>query len=148
MRLSKFTDYAVRICLYLAAHQDRIVPIAEMARAHDLSKNNLMKVAQQLIEGGFLESLRGRAGGVRLARPASGIRLGQVVRHMEGDCTIVDCGGCLLTGSCGLLEPFAEAQLSFYRSLDRLSLADALLMHPRTLGVLQRAAANDSATTG
>ncbi|WP_108258718.1 RrF2 family transcriptional regulator [Mangrovicoccus ximenensis] len=144
MRLSKFTDYAIRICLYLGAHQDRIVTVAEMARAHGLSKNNLMKVALQLVEGGFLESTRGRAGGVRLARPAPEIRLGQVVRHMEGDGGLVDCGGCLLTGACGLPGPFAEAQAAFYAALDRLSLADALLSHPGSLGLLQRAAAHDS----
>ncbi len=136
MHLSKFTDYALRVCLYLGAHQERVVPISEMARAHDLSQSNLMKVVNQLVDGGFLQSTRGRSGGVALARPAAEIRIGEVARFMEGDHALVDCSSCILRGSCGLVRGLKEAKTAFYQSLDRLSLADAVLAHPRTLSIL------------
>ncbi|MBY6090436.1 RrF2 family transcriptional regulator [Pseudooceanicola sp. 502str34] len=136
MRLSKFTDYALRACLYLAAHQGRLVPIAEIARAHDLSQSNLMKVVQQLVEGGFVRSTRGRSGGVQLAKPAEEIHAGAVARFMEGETPLVDCASCILNGSCGLVRALAEAKAAFYKALDKYSLADAIGAHPRTLPIL------------
>ncbi|MAU47655.1 MAG: DNA-binding transcriptional regulator [Yangia sp.] len=144
MHLSKFTDYALRVCLYLGAHQDRVVPISEITRAHGLSQSNLMKVVQQLVEGGFLKSTRGRSGGVTLARPAAEIRVGEVARFMEGDSGLVDCSTCILIGACGLVRGLNEAKSAFYQSLDRSSLADAVLAHPRTLSVLQGSAKADA----
>ncbi|WP_417719625.1 RrF2 family transcriptional regulator [Salipiger sp.] len=136
MRLSKFTDYAVRVCLYLGAHQGRTVPISEIAEAHGLSQSNLMKVVNQLVDGGFLRSVRGRSGGIALARPPAEIRMGEVTRHMEGDTAMVDCSTCILKGSCGIVRALKEAKAAFYQSLDRLSLADSVLAHPRTLPIL------------
>lgn len=147
MHLSKFTDYALRVCLYLGAHQDRIVPISEITRAHGLSQSNLMKVVQQLVEGGFLKSTRGRSGGVTLARPAAEIRVGEVARFMEGDSGLVDCSTCILIGACGLVRGLNEAKNAFYQYLDRSSLADAVLAHPRTLSVLQGSAKADAEVT-
>lgn len=144
MHLSKFTDYALRVCLYLGAHQDRVVPISEITRAHGLSQSNLMKVVQQLVEGSFLKSTRGRSGGVTLARPAAEIRVGEVARFMEGDSGLVDCSTCILIGACGLVRGLNEAKSAFYQSLDRSSLADAVLAHPRTLSVLQGSAKADA----
>lgn len=140
MHLAKFTDYALRACLYVGAHQDRLVPISEIARANDLSQNNLMKVVNQLVDGGFLQSQRGRSGGVRLARSASEIKVGEIARLMEGDGPLVDCSVCILRGACGLVAALREAKNAFYQSLDRVSLADAILAHPRTLPIIQRAA--------
>lgn len=140
MHLSKFTDYAVRVCLYLGAHQDRVVPISEITRAHGLSQSNLMKVVNQLVDGGFLKSTRGRSGGVALARSAAEIRVGEIARHMEGDTRMVDCSTCILLGSCGLVRALREAKDAFYQSLDRFSLADSILANPRTLGILLGAA--------
>lgn len=139
MHLSKFTDYALRVCLYLGAHQDRLVPISEITQAHGLSQSNLMKVVSQLVDGGFLNSTRGRSGGVRLSRPASEIHIGEIVRHMEGDGKIVDCSTCLLQGACGLVRTLREAKEAFYQSLDRVSLADSVLSNPKTLPLLQGA---------
>lgn len=140
MHFSKFTDYALRVCLYLGAQQDRLVPISEITRAHGLSQSNLMKVVNQLVDGGFLKSTRGRSGGVALARPAAEIRIGQLARYMEGDDALVDCSSCILLGSCGLVRGLREAKDAFYHSLDRFSLADAVLAHPRTLSILLGAA--------
>lgn len=136
MRLSRFTDYALRACLYLAANDDRLVPISEITKAHGLSHANLMKVVQRLVEGGILESTRGRRGGVTLARPAEDIATGEVVRVMEGDMFLVDCAGCLLEANCGLVRTLAMARRAFYATLDAVSLRDAVGAHPRTLELL------------
>lgn len=147
MRLARFTDYAIRMCLYLGAHQERLVSIAEAAEAHGLSHGNFMKVAQQLVEGGFVESVRGRSGGIRLARPASEIRIGELARFMEGDAPMADCASCTLRSACGLIGALEAAKDAFYASLDRLSLADAILARPGTLALL-RAASGDEAPAG
>ncbi|MHC9234523.1 RrF2 family transcriptional regulator [Pseudooceanicola sp. 502str34] len=144
MHLSKFTDYALRVCLYLGAHPERLVPISEMARAHDLSQSNLMKVVHQLVEGGFLTSTRGRSGGIRLARPPAEIRLGAVTRFMEGDGGMVDCSSCILRGSCGLVPALHEARMAFYAVLDSQTLDRAVKSHPRMLPILQAAGARDA----
>lgn len=114
MRLSKFTDYALRVCLYLAAHEGRLVPIWEISGAHGLSQSNLMKVVNQLVDHGVLQSTRGRSGGVRLAKCASEIRVGQVARKMEGDGAMIDCDKCILRGSCGVVRALREAKDAFY----------------------------------
>lgn len=145
MRLSKFTDYAVRVCLYLSAHRDRTVPIAEIAQAHNVSHSNLMKVVNQLVDGGFLSSTRGRTGGVQLARDPAEVRAGEVVRHMEGEGAMVDCASCILLGSCGLVKVLRDAKSAFYAHLDQVTLADAVAAHPRTLDILLNAHGSDRA---
>ena len=140
MHLTKFTDYALRISLYLAAHPERLVPIAEMARGHDLSHSNLMKVVTRLVEGGFVDSVRGRNGGVHLAKPAAEIRVGDMVRYMEGDAKLVDCEHCILQHACGLVSVLAKARIAFYKELNTATLADAVTAHPETQGILERAA--------
>lgn len=136
MHLSKFTDYAIRVCLYLGVQQGRTVKISEIAQAYSLSQSNLMKVVNQLVDGGYLRSLRGRSGGVTLAFAPEEIRIGEVARFMEGDTAVVDCSSCLLRGSCGLTRALREAQNAFYTHLDQWTVADALTAHPRTLGLL------------
>lgn len=140
MRLSRFSDYALRACLYLAAQGDRLVPISEIVRAHKLSQPNLMKVVHRLVEGGILKSVRGRNGGVALARPAVQIGTGEIVRLMEGDDQLVDCSDCVIRRACGLVHVLAEAKHAFYASLDGYSLADAAMAHPKTISLLLSAA--------
>ncbi len=139
MHLAKFTDYALRMCLYLGAHPDRRVSISEIATAHNISRGNMMKVANQLVAAGVLQSTRGRAGGLELARPASDIGIGELTRHMEGDHQMVDCANCILIGKCGLLGSLQQAKNAFYDSLNKLSLADALTANSATVGILQLA---------
>lgn len=146
MRLSRFSDYALRACLYLGAHEGRVVPISEIVRAHGLSQNNLMKVVTMLVEGGILRSVRGRNGGVALARPAAEIRVGEIVRLMEGDAAMVDCSTCLLRGQCGLVRALKEAKDAFYAALDRHDLAEALRARPGTLALLLGAGPDGVAT--
>lgn len=126
MRLTRYTDYAMRVLLYLGARPERLCPIAEIARAYAISQNHLMKVVNDLVNAGYLESVRGRAGGVRLARPASEINVGALIRHTEDDFDLVCCGDCVIAPACGLTGALDEALDAFLAVLDGYTLADLL----------------------
>jgi Rrf2 family nitric oxide-sensitive transcriptional repressor len=125
MRLSRHTDYALRVLIHLAAQPDRLVSIAEIARAYAISENHLMKVVNMLGRAGFVRTVRGRGGGIALARPAEEIIIGAVVRHSEPDLNLAECGTCLIAPACGLIGVLGEALRAFLAVLDRYSLADA-----------------------
>lgn len=136
MRLTRYTDYAMRVLLYAGAQEDgRLSPISEISRAYDISQNHLMKVVNDLVNAGYLESVRGRFGGVRLARDAAEINVGAVVRHTEEGFDLVDCASCVIAPACGLTGALAEALAAFMRVLDGYSLAD-LFANRRDLGAL------------
>jgi len=128
MRLSSYSDYALRILIYLALRPDPLPTIGEIAGSYGISKNHLMKVAHQLGVGGYIETVRGRGGGLRLGRPAAQIKLGEVVRFTEQDLGIVECmgaeNGCLLTPACLLRGVVGEALQAFLGVFDEYSLAD------------------------
>lgn len=127
MRLTRYTDYAMRVLLYVGAQDEaRLSPISEIARAYGISQNHLMKVVNDLVNAGYLESVRGRFGGIRLARPAAEINVGAVVRHTEEGFDLVDCGSCIIAPACGLTGALAEALAAFMTVLDGYSLADLL----------------------
>lgn len=125
MRLTRYTDYAIRVLLYLGRPTEQLCSIAEIARAYDISQNHLMKVVSDLVNAGYLESVRGRGGGIRLARPAAQINIGALIRHTEGDLDLVGCDTCVVAPACGLTGMLAEALAAFLAVLDRYSLADA-----------------------
>lgn len=130
MRLSTFSDYSLRVLLYLAMRDSGRATIDEIAAAYGISRNHLMKVVQTLGHHGFVATARGRGGGLTLARPAEQILLGDVLRATETDCALVECLGnspaaCPLTGACLLTGMFAEARDAFFATFDRYSLADA-----------------------
>jgi Rrf2 family nitric oxide-sensitive transcriptional repressor len=91
MRLTVYTDYALRLLMYLAVKNDGLATIADVAESYGISKNHLTKVAYQLGVSGYVETVRGRRGGLRLAKPAEAIGLGEVVRHTEPDMALVSC---------------------------------------------------------
>ncbi len=124
MRLTRYTDYAMRTLLFLAVRQDRLCSIAEIATAYKISKNNLMKVVNDLAGAGYLETIRGRHGGVRLAKPASQIIVGDVIRHTEEDFDLADCAHCVIGGSCGLTGALNHALRSFLAVLDGYTLEE------------------------
>lgn len=131
MRLTLHTDYALRMLMYLALNADRRPTIEEIAQRHGISRNHLMKVAATLAQHGFVDSLRGRNGGLALARPAAAINIGTVVRATEDNFTLVECfdgGGsnCVVAPACQLKQPFREAVQAFLGVLDRYTLADML----------------------
>lgn len=124
MRLTRYTDYAFRVLFHAAANEGRAVPIAEIARTFGISQNHLVKVVHDLVKSGYLNSVRGRSGGVSLARPAEAIGLGEVVRHTEPDMRLIDCVGCLIAPACRLPRPMQEAIRAFLGVLDTYTLAD------------------------
>lgn len=126
MRLTRYTDYAMRVLLYLGRQPERHCPIAEIARAYGISQNHLMKVVNDLVNADYLESIRGRNGGVRLARPPAQINIGALIRHTEDDFDLVDCASCLIAPACGLNGVLGEALSAFLAVLDGYTLADVL----------------------
>ena len=128
MRLTSFSDYTLRVLIYLALNQDRLATIQSIAESYGISENHLMKVVHHLSKTGVIESVRGKGGGIRLARPADSIHLGAVIRSAEGDVPIVECMGednhCRITRSCTLAGILSGAFENLYAYLDRYTLAD------------------------
>jgi Rrf2 family transcriptional regulator, nitric oxide-sensitive transcriptional repressor len=129
MKLTSFTDYSLRVLMYLAAAPERRATIAEIAAAFDISENHLTKVVHLLGKQGWIETVRGKGGGLLLARPPADICIGHVVRNTEGVATPAECfesdgGGCLITPCCRLKGVLGEAVTAFYSVLDRYTLAD------------------------
>jgi Rrf2 family nitric oxide-sensitive transcriptional repressor len=140
MRLNLQSDYALRLLMHAATNRGRLVTIGEVADRFRVSHNHLMKVAYLLGKEGLLETVRGRSGGLRLARKAETIRVGDVVRRMEGDIHLVECfsaesGGCVISGACRLKGVLHEALVAFLTVLDRYTLAD-LTMNPKLRALL------------
>ena len=114
MRLTVYTDYSLRMLMYLAVKDDKLATISEIAASYGISKNHLMKVAHQLGIAGYVETVRGRSGGLRLAKPVAAIRLGDVVRRTEQDMALVPCfepvnAPCAIRAGCGLRRAQARA---------------------------------------
>lgn len=126
MKLTRYTDYALRVLLYLGARPERLCSISEMSRSYGISQNHLMKVVHDLGKAGFVASARGRLGGIRLARPPEEIIIGSVVRHTEDGFDLVDCGSCIIAPACGLTGVLREALGAFMTVLDSHTLADLL----------------------
>lgn len=128
MQLDKFTDYALRVLMTLAVRAPDRVTTSQIAATFGLSENHLSKVATQLVAHGFAQSVRGRNGGLILARPPAEISVGDVVRAMIRDEAVAECfttnTSCLILPACGLRTPLALAQEAFFTTLDGYTLAD------------------------
>lgn len=127
MKLTTYTDYSLRVLIHLGSRTDRLCSIAEMARDHRISQNHLVKVVHNLIKSGYLVSVRGRFGGVRLARPPAGINIGAVVRMTEEGFDLVPCDRCVLSPACRLTKVLDTALRRFLDVLDNCTLADLLV---------------------
>jgi Rrf2 family nitric oxide-sensitive transcriptional repressor len=130
MRLTTMSDYALRLLMYVAQQPDRLCTIAEVSQAYGISEAHLMKVTHQLGLHGWIETVRGKGGGMRLAHAARDINLGAVVRNIEPDFDLVDCfaasNSCALAGSCRLTGVLQGALQGFLSHLDGFTLADLL----------------------
>lgn len=141
MKLTRYTDYALRVLMHLAARPERLSSIGEIARSYAISQNHLMKVVHDLRKAGYVAAVRGRSGGIRLGRPPADINVGDVVRHTEDGFDLVNCGTCVIAPACGLTGVLGQALAAFLRTLDGYTLADlvadrserlrALSMFPR-----------------
>ncbi len=140
MRLTTFSDYTLRVLMFLALNRDRLATIPEIAAAYDISENHLMKVVHQLARAGIIESVRGKGGGIRLAHKPEDIQLGQIVRASEGSAPIVECltgdtGVCRIAPACRLAAILVSAFEALFAKLDEYTLAD-LVRAPRKLEAL------------
>ena len=129
MYLTQHTDYGLRVLVYTAINDDSLVNISTIAKTYNISKSHLMKVVTSLVKGGFLVSVRGKGGGLRLADNPEKINIGAVVRHLE-PMQVVECMGdnneCLITPSCRLTGIITGAIKAFFNHLDQYSLQDLL----------------------
>ena len=138
MKLTSFTDYSLRVLMYLAAEPTRRATIAEIAGVFDISEHHLVKVVHFLGKQGWIETVRGKGGGILLALPAEAICIGKVVRDTEGaampaECFSEDGGNCIISGACRLKGVLGEAVKAFYAVLDRYTLED-ISRNRQTLG--------------
>lgn len=129
LRLSQFSNYAIRILMYAALNGRQPSSLPKIARAYDISYNHLKKSATTLVRLGYLETVRGRVGGVRLAQSAADIRIGRVIRLTEGSVDLVECfdpatNTCPLMRVCQLNRALQEALAAFFAVLDSYTLAD------------------------
>lgn len=128
MRLTSFTDYSLRVLMYLALNQERTATVAEIADAYGISRLHLNKVVLELAQAGDVETTRGRHGGIRLAKPADAINLADVVRRAEPDMDLAPCfsnaRSCLLGRCCLLQGVLQRANHAFFAELARHTLAD------------------------
>jgi Rrf2 family transcriptional regulator, nitric oxide-sensitive transcriptional repressor len=144
MRLTFYSDYSLRLLMYCAVRHGKLVTIQDVADAYGISKNHLMKVAFELGRKGYLDTVRGRGGGLRLARAPDKIRLGDVVRQMEEDFTMVECfdpkiNQCVITGPCRLRGALSRALKAYFAVLDEYTLADLAGQHPILARLLVKA---------
>ena len=130
MRLTLWTDYALRTLIYVGANEGQLSTIAEIAESFEISKTHLMKVVNQLATQGYLETVRGKGGGIRLGRAPKLIAIGEVVRETEDDLAVLGClsgpGFCRIEGCCVLRGALRKATQAFLETLDGYTLADLL----------------------
>ena len=157
MRLTKQTGYALRILIHCALNPDRQVRASDIARAYSITEFNILKIIPLLVQGGFVQSIRGRRGGLRLARPASEIRIGDVLRLTEETHIQADCFGqadkadaaCLILRAAPINRIFGSALEAFIEVLDQHTVQDLVSARPRQRAGsgLERGAALDFALT-
>ncbi|MDE2210135.1 MAG: Rrf2 family transcriptional regulator [Betaproteobacteria bacterium] len=141
MRLTTFSDYSLRVLMYLGVQGERLATIGEVARAYGVSENHLVKVVHHLAQHGYVETTRGKGGGMRLARPPETINVGEVVRGTEGKLTLVECfdratSDCRIEPACVLKGMLSRAVDAFFAALEGYTLADLLVTKPRLTRLL------------
>jgi Rrf2 family nitric oxide-sensitive transcriptional repressor len=143
MQLTQYTDFGLRTLIALAINPGEQLTVTGISQAYGISRHHLVKVVARLAELGYVETLRGKGGGVRLARAPGQIRIGAVVRDMEAELGVVECleeggGHCVIAPACRLKGLLRDATREFLDSLDRYTLADVLRQRPpvaRLLGI-------------
>ncbi|MWJ28949.1 Rrf2 family transcriptional regulator [Halomonas sediminis] len=130
MHITRYTDYSLRVLLFVALKGEERSTIREIAERYDISRNHLMKVVQELNHKGYLQAIRGKQGGLLLGRAPEDINIGALVRDTEQDLALVECFGkqnkCVITGACRIRPMLAEALEAFFHVLDGYTLADLL----------------------
>ncbi|WP_048305688.1 Rrf2 family transcriptional regulator [Halomonas sp. PR-M31] len=142
MHITRYTDYSLRVLLYVALKGEERSTISEIAERYNISRNHLMKVVQELNRRGYLQAIRGKHGGLLLKRRAEDINIGALVRDTEQDLELVECFGdrnrCVITPACRIKTMLGEALKAFLEVLDGYTLADMLGPDPRMRSELIR----------
>jgi Rrf2 family transcriptional regulator, nitric oxide-sensitive transcriptional repressor len=149
LRLTQYSNFTLRILQFLALRAPEIATVDDVARAHRISKAHLVKAAYDLSQRGYIETLRGRNGGMRLARKAEDITVGEIIRWTEAPLELVECfnpdtSTCPLQGHCHLSRGIQRALRAFLSVLDDLTIADITMNRGTLLGLLE--AKSDEAT--
>jgi Rrf2 family nitric oxide-sensitive transcriptional repressor len=138
MRLTSFSDFALRLLMYAAAQEDRLITIEEASEVYNISRTHLMKVANTLTKAGYLTAVRGRSGGLALAKPPHKIKVGDVIRATEPDFVLVECfasgSKCAIERCCHLRGILHAGLDAFNAVLDKYTLAD-LMLRPKDFGM-------------
>ncbi|HUH56376.1 MAG TPA: Rrf2 family transcriptional regulator [Rhodanobacter sp.] len=129
MRLTTYTDFCLRVLIYVAVRPDPLPTIPQIAESYGISRNHLMKVVHELGQAGYLTTTRGKGGGIRLARPAESMVLGELIRQTEPDMAMTPCmdplaAECVIVSACKLKRAMQEARDAFLNVLDGYTLAD------------------------
>lgn len=131
MRLTTFSDYSMRVMIYLSLQRDSLATIADIAKAYSISENHLTKVVHHLAKQGYIDTIRGKGGGMRLAKDPQQVNLGAVLRDTEGGSSLLACvdgeGDCCIMPACKLIRILRESQEALYAVLDKYTLADLLI---------------------
>ncbi len=126
MRLTLFTDYALRTLIFLGSSDDELQSVAAISHTYGMPHSTVMKIVSELVRLNYIESVRGRFGGIRLAMQPKDISIGEVVRQMEESFQLAECGNCVLSPKCRLKGIFREAVEAFMKVLDSYSLAELI----------------------
>lgn len=130
MRLTSYSDYSLRVLLYVAVNSEKLVTIKEISEAYEISSNHLMKIIYNLGKMNYIETIRGRNGGIRLSKQPVDINIGELIRKTEEDFYLVECfkedNNCVITPVCSLKHMLNEALNSFFLVLDTYTLEDIL----------------------
>ena len=143
MQLTLFSDYSLRVLLYLTMHRDRRVALSEISAAYGISQHHLVKVVQRLIGEGLIESARGRGGGLRIGREPAEINVADVVRLTEPHMNLVECfdqqtNTCPIDPACGLKQVLLRARAAFLKELEAHTLADFAPRAPALISLWKR----------
>lgn len=140
MRLTTFSDYSIRVIMYLGIQPGELVKISDIANAYNISENHLTKVVHQLAQKSYIETVRGKGGGLRLVRDPKTINIGELIRETEGDAGFLPCldteGACCIQSTCKLMGILREAQVALYAVLDKYTLADLLTPQEPLISIL------------
>ncbi|MFC0179046.1 Rrf2 family transcriptional regulator [Thorsellia kenyensis] len=131
MQITRFTDYGLRTLMYVASCPENIASVKEISEYYGISRNHLVKVVHKLSKLGFLETIKGKGGGIKIAEKTDSIRLGDLIKLLEPNMYIAECfnendNGCKITNSCKLKHYFFEASQNFINTLNKYTLADTI----------------------
>ncbi len=147
MQLTIYTDYSLRVLIYLGVHCEKRVTISEIAKAYNISRNHLVKVVHQLSHNGWITTIRGKNGGMHLAFPPEQINIGTIIRQTEPHMNLLECfdkdnNNCSISPACSLKRVLYQARRAFMEVLDQQTLADILGSHSAEIvSILERATA-------